>query len=77
MKTRRQIFTVEGRLAFPLDMLRYDCCWPRDNASPIHTSIVEPRADNYVVELVTDNPHAPTNDRWASFGWTVTSVRSV
>lgn len=28
-------FTVEGRGSFPVDMLRYDCCWPRRESEDV------------------------------------------
>ncbi|KKK78562.1 hypothetical protein LCGC14_2842300, partial [marine sediment metagenome] len=28
MAMKMRAYTVRGRLPFPLDMLRYDSCWP-------------------------------------------------
>lgn len=35
-------FEVEGGTQFPLDMLRYDCCWPAssDDVANIHGSLM-------------------------------------
>jgi hypothetical protein len=60
-------FTVSGRGLFPLDMLRYDCCYP---ASPQDVNSMDGRARREVT-LVAANPVAPTTGRWASFGWDV------
>ena len=72
-------FTVEGSYPFPLDMLRYDSCWPATS--------VDARAIEESVALegsrgaVTVNLHCyrdrkyqatATKDRWHSFSWEVT-----
>lgn len=76
----RQRFTVEGRGSFPLDMLRYDHCWPSDSGS---VKLIEagmmPLAKARVIVLlrdVFDKEAQPEIRRWQSFGWRVTSVRS-
>lgn len=62
-------FTVAGSGEFPLDMLRYDECWPVDgNAVAAMTG--EGRRG---VQLRT-NRRMPTRDRWDSFSWKVTAV---
>ena len=71
-------FVVEGQGFFPLDMLRYDSCWPVDSdaVAEIHES-VERGVGNPVhhrVRMLSANPTGPTVDRWESFGWTVVSV---
>lgn len=58
-------FTVTGSGAFPLDMLRYDRCWPKHEAQ---TSRLLPQHDRR--EVVMEGLRAPTVARWASFGWT-------
>ena len=82
MKQRTIQFTVEGRGAFPVDMLRYDSCWPAgpDDADRIGYA---PDADRRTVTLkrVTDaSKHAMhlvvTADRWRSFGWAVVVLPS-
>lgn len=68
--TKRYRYHVNGRGLFPLDMLRYDACWPA-------------RQDDVVAMTAPGNPErgvriesekAPTIGRWRSFGWTVTDV---
>jgi hypothetical protein len=72
-------FTIEGRGAFPLDMLRYDCCHPAqsEDASAIEHSFRD--HDRWSVRLdrvarggcpVTD---MITVGRWESFGCRVVS----
>lgn len=68
-------FVVLGRYPFPMDMLRYDCCWPRDSESAAeiaasHSYMREPRAI-YRVRLSTAAPVRTTPDRWRSFGWVI------
>jgi hypothetical protein len=66
-------FVVTGRNAFPVDMLRYDHCWPesgRDSAL-IEASQVE-GPEPRTVRLrgwSSDFPVTPSK-RWASYGWT-------
>lgn len=73
-KITRKQFKVRGVGCFPLDMLRYDACWPATgaDASAMYFYPGDPaNGDDYSVTLSTDCVHAPTIDRWASFGWTV------
>lgn len=65
-------FTVEGDFVFPFDMLRYDRCWPKTEATDVpnigihNTRVTLPKRQ---VTLVGLNP--PTYKRWESFGWPV------
>lgn len=70
-------FTVENPNgnSFPIDMLRYDSCWPK---SEIDASLISDTFE-YVtsshrrtrVTLCTDSRAAPTKGRWSSFRWVV------
>ena len=71
----RQTFEVEGKFHFPVDMLRYDCCFP---ASSEESGRLESalelsggnRGDGWRVGLMRytfDKGNLPTFDRWASF----------
>ncbi len=64
-------FAVRGRGRFPVDMLRYDRCWPVENANNIidHEGLRE-------VTLVSNERYI-TPGRWASFGWTVVGEEEV
>ena len=77
-------FTVEGSLGFPIDMLRYDGCYPAssDDVSAIHQSIAQTSRhdevpDTVQVSLVVScttrgqTEMYPTAPRWESFGWRV------
>jgi hypothetical protein len=80
----RQTFEVEGRCIFPVDMLRYDGCFP---ASEIEAGKIERALDGSNIGLwrVTlkryifdTKSQLPTFDRWKSFQATVdaSSVRT-
>lgn len=64
-------FTVRGKGRFPVDMLRYDKCWPatQDDAEVMAEVISEPVIGVVNIKLVTCIE--PTPDRWKSFGWYV------
>lgn len=74
----RTRFTVKGRYPFPMDMLRYDSCWPStgESVAAIHNSITRQGDREQTVTLLTDMVGI-TPDRWRSFGWTVTSQERV
>lgn len=64
------VFTVEGFGEFPLDMLRYDCCYP-DKPSDAEAMSTTPFSGRRKVTLVSNWPSAPTQGRWQSFSWPV------
>lgn len=71
-------FKVRGGRGFPLDMLRYDACWPVDGiaASRMEDSMRGKSDDpmGYEIELAHWAANAnwqPTFGRWASFMWHV------
>ena len=79
-------FAVTGRGFFPGDMLRYDNAEPMneeefhkitqytyDEAEPHHEQWEKCR-EPITVMLTSDQRGAPTEERWASFGWVVTDV---
>lgn len=75
-KATRKEFTVEGPGPFPIDMLRYDQCWPKregEDSKGIEDSFPARRIRGVLtrVTLVTDAPNAPTVGRWESFGFKV------
>lgn len=78
-RNRTYRITVSGKGNFPLDMLRYDQCWPRDSADAARIVPELPIsaheefgfwADPRIVTLLS-NKH-PTEHRWLSFGWACT-----
>ncbi len=62
-------YTVTGRGPFPLDMLRYDCCWPISVTILAASLNPENRKEEFSVEMRSNK--SPTVDRWNSFGWSV------
>lgn len=73
MKTTEHTFTVRGRVPFPIDMLRYDACWPvtAADAQAIEDSINRVSRTGYDVTLTTNSKYGPTKARWNSFMWNV------
>ena len=69
MMKRNITFTVEGRSHFPVDMLRYDSCWPASTDDALNMLETNQRK----VRLVSGEK--PTPARWESFGWFVTNTR--
>jgi len=73
------IFTVEGHGHFPLDMLRYDACYPQTGEDVEKMSynseegVRQRRRVHLVHRTIPDerNGAFPTRDRWMSFGWRV------
>jgi hypothetical protein len=76
---KRYEFTAHGKYPFPLDMLRYDGCYPLQpgDVSKMQEAIVGPPAlgqfrDRPILHIrLVSYLHAPTEDRWRSFGWFV------
>lgn len=68
-------FKVSGKGRFPVDMLRYDNCWPIESEDA--TKILDQKTDRTLgigrpqrsIELYTHRKGGPTIDRWKSFGW--------
>ena len=74
-------FTVRGYSAFPLDMLRYDACYPdrQEDVAELHATLDVHELHGrlhakqpFVVQLKSNHPPEPA--RWASFSWKVISV---
>ncbi len=64
-------FTVSGHGDFPLDMLRYDRCWPRTSED---SALMEAGGQRHVVlNRYTEGRHGPvaTEGRWKSYNWEV------
>jgi hypothetical protein len=71
--------TVTGRGGFPLDMLRYDSCWPSspDDVSKIHASFIERDTYSITLSRTTDSARSQwTADRWFSFGWALQEIQA-
>lgn len=70
MAIRPVDFTVEGCGAFPVDMLRYDGCFPVDTAD---ANAMVDEVGRRKIKLRSYQFHAgvPTVARWESFNWRV------
>lgn len=68
-------FTVSGRGNFPIDMLRYERCYPVDSESvaAIVTShkLTDELCEVRLETLAETKGAQPTVARWNSFGWRV------
>lgn len=79
MALHHRTFTVRGRGEFPLDMLRYDTCWPRrgEDVHRIEPSYATGEGDlskrEVNLAMYTPIKRGPftTWERWNSFGWQV------
>lgn len=67
-------FKVAGDRPFPMDMLRYDECFPSNSMA---AESLQSGSGNREIELFSPNRMNPTPGRWSSFGWTVVEVEGV
>lgn len=70
----RQHFIVEGQGQFPIDMLRYDCCWLTDEIWDPETLLGYnlPRRQVNITRYVESKNAQPSHGRWSSRGgWRV------
>jgi hypothetical protein len=71
-------FKLEGYDQFPLDMLRYDACWPmdQDSIAEMQASFdvrdrVERRKERKPFKVTINTIGVMTPARWSSFGWRI------
>lgn len=68
-------FTVIGHGRFPIDMLRYDCCFPYQEVDAQEIARHENGdSEQYPVAIMRyadDKKWRPTEGRWKSMGWNV------
>ena len=64
-------FTVEGSGEFPLDMLRYDRCWPATQNDAIQINAHMGRRTVTLATGQRSTASYPTVARWESFLWRV------
>lgn len=71
-----RVFIVEGDGRFPIDCLRYDSAWPAEerDSNAILAAHDDHDAPRRAVLIKTRWPAAPTIDKWAAYGWTVTQI---
>lgn len=81
MPRRATAYTVKGRGPFPIDMLRCDRSHPAhespDSALITHSFDRGSHRDERIVNLERPDGGIPNIERWLSFGWHVTHVRSI
>ena len=67
-------FKVQGEFSFPIDMLRYDCCFPYSEGDSIKIERILRDRTAGPVELgaYQEKRWIPTAGRWESFLWKVT-----
>lgn len=81
-------FTVKGLGPFPIDMLRYDCCYPAsaEDAVKIMSRTSEPReitlkthraVSKTFLKLQIDDQKLPAVGRWKSFQWEISRSPSI
>jgi hypothetical protein len=75
-------FTARGNGIFPVDMLRYDRCFPADSESANNIAIVDlhlrQETRNVVLHKdVTSPKDLPTVARWNSFCWAILDVQVI
>jgi hypothetical protein len=73
-KYNRWSFTVSGSRSFPMDMLRYDHCWPEDSCD-VGYMLFDARGGNGQRSIRLRGVHPPTEARWLSFEWKVTDCK--
>ena len=69
-------FIVTGQSPFPVDMLRFDSCFPETakDSAVIQSSLQNPEPENRSVRLVCvvhRKSWRPAADRWRARGWAV------
>lgn len=74
-------FKVTGKGEFPVDMLRYDCCFPSDEESSLRIVVDRSLNDYYLERTISLKIYSNrkldetiTYRRWESFGWKVHST---
>ncbi len=78
MKQYQHTITVQGSGAFPIDMLRYDSCYPLTESDSYQIALTGTHPEYFRPPrtiTVTREAHRhwlPTAARWSSFTWTVT-----
>jgi hypothetical protein len=66
-------FVVEGYGSFPIDMLRYDSCFPASGEDVARMRDDHSRRQ-VRLSAIWSRAYLPTKDRWSSFSWVVISV---
>lgn len=70
-KVYQWFLVVEGRGSFPFDMLRYDSCFPFEQADSVKLEDHHTERRRVVLVRRGVNDSKCSGERWASFGWKV------
>lgn len=76
----KQTFKVISIFGFPIDMLRYDQCWPRTANDSHAIQLQKPGDKPLEVELeriVENKGDKPTEGRWASYNCEIGFIETV
>lgn len=73
-KLYRHSIRVKGRMAFPIDMLRYDACYPQASVDVEEINISQDRSITRYFEVTLEKQATTianvwTKERWLSFGY--------
>lgn len=75
-----QTFTVETNFLFPIDMLRYDSCFPatEKDAGEIHKNLTANGSPLKVkvARYIDNKATKPTTARWDSFGCRISKIET-
>lgn len=71
IKVHESFFAVRGRGNFPVDMLRYDCCFPARGADAAAMEAAAHGEERSIVLCRRASDSGVNVERWRSFGWTV------
>jgi hypothetical protein len=67
-------FTVAGNDQFPVDMLRYDLCYPKTETDSHEMERSFRSRERSIRRLTLVSSKHPTEERWGSFGWAIESI---
>jgi len=76
-------FKVSGVFVFPLDMLRYDSCYPRAQEDVSNIKVEYTKENGRQLQVVTlcrmhqERDWKPTFGRWESFGFKVEYTNTI
>ena len=62
---------------FPIDMLRYDCAWPRATEDAINIALGIRDKGNRIDSVTLLSHDKPTAERWQSFGWEIVKLETL
>lgn len=70
-----QVFKVQGKGAFPIDMLRYDYCYPHSEEDSRKVFLKGIRTIELVRRIDREGT-VPAAGHWLSYGWKIQEVNT-